>query len=133
MRITRRQGRKRRHSDTAIDGSYKSLCHPALQKSASADQYPMQTIGQGKSILDTKAPTKSSRNTAFRKISDRVSDGQYSIRQRITTEKTTIILVAIVVLFVITHSYRLALKIYEVVMPQSNTMESFQRCYSIGR
>ena len=104
-----------------------------MQRSASIHLDPIEAIGQGKSVLGTKASTKNSRNTTFRKLSDRVLDGQYSIRQRITTEKTTIILVAIVVLFVITHSYRLALKIYEVLMPQSNTMDSFQRCYSIGR
>ena len=52
---------------------------------------------------------------------------------QIPTEKSTIILVAIVVLFIITHSFRLSLKMYEVLIPHGNTLESFERCLSVGR
>ena len=52
---------------------------------------------------------------------------------QLPTEKSTLILVSIVLLFIITHSYRLALKMYEVLMPQGNTFESFKKCQSIGR
>ena len=52
---------------------------------------------------------------------------------QIPTEKSTLILVAIVLLFILTHSFRLALKMYEVLMPHGNTLESFERCLSVGR
>ena len=51
----------------------------------------------------------------------------------IPAEKSSLILVAIVVLFILTHSYRLALKVYEVLMPQGNTFQNFKRCFSLGR
>ena len=58
---------------------------------------------------------------------------QYRVRKKITTEKTTFILVVIVVLFLITHSYRLSIRFYEALMPQSNTVDSFDFCFSLGR
>ena len=58
---------------------------------------------------------------------------QNSCRKKITTEKTSFILIAIVVLFLLTHSYRLAIKFYEALMPQSNTAETFDFCFSLGR
>ena len=48
-------------------------------------------------------------------------------------EKSSLILVSIVLLFITTHSYRIALKMYDVLMPQRNTMENCQRCISVGR
>ena len=51
----------------------------------------------------------------------------------VPSEKSSMILVAIVLLFVVTHSYRLALKVYEVVIPQGNTFENFKRCFAVGR
>ena len=48
-------------------------------------------------------------------------------------EKSTIILVLIVLIFMACHSYRLALKVYEFANPESNTMEHFQRCHKVGR
>ena len=56
-----------------------------------------------------------------------------SCRKKITTEKTTFILIAIVALFLLTHSYRLSIKFYEAVMPKSNTVDSFDFCFSLGR
>ena len=53
--------------------------------------------------------------------------------RHIPAEKSSLILVAIVLLFILTHSYRLALKVYEVLMPQGNTFENFKRCFSLGR
>ena len=56
-----------------------------------------------------------------------------SIRKRLSVEKSTLILVVIVVFFVITHSNRLALKVYMTMFPHLNTTESFKRCLHIGR
>ena len=48
-------------------------------------------------------------------------------------EKSSLILIAIVLLFTLTHCYRLALKAYEVFMPHGNTYKNFKRCLSFGR
>ena len=54
-------------------------------------------------------------------------------KKRISTEKTTLILISIVVHFLFTHSYRLTIKFYEALMPQSSTEASFEQCFSLGR
>ena len=56
-----------------------------------------------------------------------------SIRKKFSTGKSTLILVVIVVFFVITHSNRLALKVYMSVFPQLNTKENFTACLKQGR
>ena len=56
-----------------------------------------------------------------------------SIRKKFSTGKSTLILVVIVVFFVITHSNRLALKVYMSVFPQLNTKENFTNCSLQGR
>ena len=48
-------------------------------------------------------------------------------------EKSTIILVSIVVIFLVCHTYRLSLRLYEVAHPQNNTLEHFRRCRTLGR
>ena len=58
---------------------------------------------------------------------------QGSIRNGFSPEKSTVILVVIVVLFCITHSFRLALKIYMISFPQLNTKENFTNCSIQGR
>ena len=46
-------------------------------------------------------------------------------------EKSCSMLLAIVFLFVLTHSFRLAFKFYEILIP--NTAEQFERCLRINR
>ena len=48
-------------------------------------------------------------------------------------EKSCYTLLAIVLLFLLTHSFRLALKMYEFLMPNGNTLENYERCYTLGR
>ena len=50
-----------------------------------------------------------------------------------SSEKSSVILLSIVMLFILTHSFRLAIKVFEVIDSQSNTMENFKRCYDFGR
>ena len=68
-----------------------------------------------------------------RVISCPLPNNQLTFRRKISTEKTTLILISIVVLFLLTHSYRLAIKFYEALIPHSNTEDSFEQCYSLGR
>merc|ERR1719367_2161254 len=56
-----------------------------------------------------------------------------SIRKKFSTGKSTLILVVIVAFFVITHSNRLALKVYMSAFPQLNTKENFTTCLQQGR
>ena len=56
-----------------------------------------------------------------------------SLATRIRMDKSTIILITIVVLFFITHCCRLALKLYDVFLPGSQTYENFDHCLGLGR
>ena len=61
---------------------------------------------------------------------------QKKIRNNIeppTKENTRLVLLAIVILFILTHSFRLAFKIYEVLLPRGNTKEHFMHCFNLGR
>ena len=66
-------------------------------------------------------------------LCSQVSCNHGTIRKRLAMGKSTIILVVIVVFFVITHSNRLALKVYMTIFPHLNTRESFVRCLHMGR
>ena len=48
-------------------------------------------------------------------------------------ENTRLVLLAIVFLFILTHSFRLAFKMYEVLLPRGNTADHFEQCYRLGR
>ena len=54
-------------------------------------------------------------------------------KKRSCTGKSTLILIVIVVFFVITHSNRLALKVYMTIFPHLNTKENFIQCLGLGR
>ena len=54
-------------------------------------------------------------------------------RFKVRTERSAKILGSIVVLFILTHCYRMALKIFELSSPNAHTIEGFQTCYSLKR
>ena len=56
-----------------------------------------------------------------------------STKLTVRSDKSAAILVSIVVLFLITHCYRLALKVYEVASPNAQTMETFKMCLAMKR
>ena len=56
-----------------------------------------------------------------------------STKLKIRTEKSAKVLVFIVILFLATHIYRLALNIYEVSFPNAQTMETFKICFALKR
>ena len=56
-----------------------------------------------------------------------------STKLMVRSDKSATILVSIVVLFLITHCYRLALKVYEVASPNAQTMETFKMCLALKR
>ena len=56
-----------------------------------------------------------------------------STKLKIRTEKSALMLGLIVILFIFTHSYRMALKVYEVALPDMNTIERFELCFALKR
>ena len=58
-------------------------------------------------------------------------DGNF--RKRLSMDKSTLILVIIVSLFIITHSSRMASKLYMSIYPQLNTEEHFIKCHRLNR
>ena len=52
---------------------------------------------------------------------------------RKSKEMSCYMLLSIVLLFILTHSFRLAFKIYETLVPNSITSENYDRCYAMGR
>ena len=69
-------------------------------------------------------------------ISDDSSNKEHTLpsaRLKMRVDKSLKILVSIVILFLVTHGYRLALKIYEVSSPSTNTMETFKICFALNR
>ena len=71
--------------------------------------------------------------TCFQATGSYQKESQKNMDRNIPAEKSSLILVAIVLVFLLSHSFRLALKVYEVLMPQGNTFENFKRCFSLGR
>ena len=58
--------------------------------------------------------------------------GSKSARLKMTTYKSATILISIVILFLLTHFYRVTLKIYEISTPKNN-MKDFTFCLSKNR
>ena len=56
-----------------------------------------------------------------------------SKKLKVRSDKSAVILVSIVILFLITHCYRLALNVYEVAFPSTLTMETFKMCFYLKR
>ena len=123
---------KRRYSEHTMRCSGKKYVRSyILKRSRSLDEDTTNHLR--KSMIARKNTIKSrlaeeSRRQYFHRQSCRDS-----CRKKITTEKTTFILIAIVALFLLTHSYRLSIKFYEALMPKSNTVDSFDFCFSLGR
>ena len=56
-----------------------------------------------------------------------------SNKYEMRTHKSATVLISVVILFLLTHFYRIALKIFEVSTPNTNTMETFMMCFAKSR
>ena len=54
-------------------------------------------------------------------------------QKRLSMDKSTLILVIIVTFFIITHSTRMASKLYMTIFPQLHTEENFIKCLRLNR
>ena len=70
-------------------------------------------------------------------LAKRLSNGsrnkKLSTKLKVRTEKSAIVFALMVILFLLTHSYRMALKVYEVLMPNSFSVENVEMCFSLKR
>ena len=62
---------------------------------------------------------------------NRNCEGKY--QKRLSMDKSTLILVIIVTFFIITHSTRMASKLYMTIFPQFHTEENFMKCLRRNR
>ena len=81
-------------------------------------------------MVSRTSKNDSSRN---RKRIPHQNSRQQLSRLKVRTEKSATILGLIVVLFIFTHCYRMALKVYEVALPSLNTTEHFKTCFILKR
>ena len=82
---------------------------------------------ENKTLEEEKATTK---------INSRKVYLQKNIRDKIeppSKENTRVVLLAIVLLFILTNSFRIAFKMYDIVLPKGNTADHFEQCYRLGR
>ena len=106
---------------------------PLSNHSTTSIQQNAHKIKETKNCL-RKEKTVFRRTKSEETCSNTCSHKQRQIsRLKVRTEKSAIILGLIVVLFIFTHCYRIALKIYEVALPSSNTTEHFQVCFALRR
>ena len=63
----------------------------------------------------------------------RLNEAQMSNEKLFSMEKSTLILIIIVSLFIVTHSTRMASKMYMTLFPHFNTEENFIRCFQLNR
>ena len=70
-------------------------------------------------------------------IAASLSNENRSVKQptklKVRTEKSAVVFALVVILFLLTHSYRMALKVYEVALPNSFSIERFKMCFSLKR
>ena len=87
---------------------------------------------------DKKRYSKSFQNKKHAEEWAYLEEGQY-LEKKMQDKKehqkynTRFVLLAIVVLFILTHSFRLAFRIYEILLPRGNTADHFEQCYRLGR
>ena len=59
--------------------------------------------------------------------------GEGKSLKRLSMDKSTLILIIIVTFFIITHSTRMASKLYMTIFPQFHTEENFMKCLRRNR
>ena len=67
-------------------------------------------------------------------VANHLAKDPHEAREKLfSMEKSTLILIIIVSLFIVTHSTRMASKMYMTIFPQFNTEENFIRCHQLNR
>ena len=66
-------------------------------------------------------------------VSKQLSKINAKPQKRLVMDKSTLILIIIVTFFIITHSTRMASKLYMTIFPQFHTEENFMKCLRRNR
>ena len=81
-----------------------------------------------KSLLDgNNSNQKSSLTTSHSLMPEKLAPQSSKLNVRL--DRSAMILASIVILFILTHSYRMALKSYEILSPNAHTIEKFNICF----
>ena len=73
-------------------------------------------------------------DTSLDNVANHLAKNSDEVREKLfSMEKSTLILIIIVSLFIVTHSTRMASKVYMTIFPQLNTEENFIRCFQLNR
>ena len=110
----------------------RSTSHDSFE--AGTQNHRGSTLSSG--ILSKISNHRRSATSTFNNHPDpALSTTDSAITHNITSppDKTTLILITIVLLFVLTHSYRLSLRVYETMMPDTVTDDNFKTCLLLGR
>ena len=94
----------------------------------------------------TSTPRSNSQIDARRQIDDKLKietsplphrtsdiDNPPLTKLKVRTEASAMVLAFIVILFIITHSFRIALKVSELASPNVHTIEKFKACFTLKR
>ena len=84
-------------------------------------------------VQDSDRIHKFQTSSLVKRPSNNVPRIKQPMKLKVRTEKSAIVFALIVTLFLLTHSYRMALKVYEVAMPNSFSVETFELCFSLKR
>ena len=74
------------------------------------------------SVIETRTP----------RYTSKINNPQ-STKLKIRTDKCAKVLISVVILFLATHCYRIALKFYESSFPNTQTINSFKLCFNLRR
>ena len=81
-----------------------------------------------KSLLDGNSThNKPSLKTTHSFMPEKMAPQSSKLNVRL--DRSAMILASIVILFILTHSYRMALKTYEILSPNAHTIEKFNICF----
>ena len=81
-----------------------------------------------KNLLDENTSNKKSLLTTSHSLMPEKLAPQSS-KLNVRLDRSAMILASIVILFILTHSYRMALKSYEILSPNAHTIEKFNICF----
>ena len=98
----------------------------------SIEETKSSLIKTSTAIKSFRAIRRLTRCKALKRSKD-IKEVRKSQKLKVRTDRSAVVLVSIVILFLITHCYRLALKVYEVASPNAQTMETFKICFNLKR
>ena len=108
------------HTETEILPNSLSIVH---SQKITNRQRPVSRVMSEASSSDIVRPFNSTTN----------DNTLQSSKLKVRTDRSAMVLVSIVILFLLTHSYRIALKVYEVASPNAHTIEKFKICFALKR